>query len=167
MIENFFFYYLHFQWWFTFLGKVIRCFKNVTSIKKLPIGKVESFSKSNFWPKWNIQKYCLYKTIQFGTLTQLACFIFFLKFIEMLWSSKRCIKAWVGRRQGRDKAKNVLSQAILNKMFGTKWNNPVKPDRRRKVLYVFACFSAAIGKVYVLERRLDTWLCVQLNLRFS
>ena len=36
---------------------------------------------------------------------------------------------------------------FYNKIFGTKWNNPVKLDRRRKVWYVFSCFLTAIGKV--------------------
>ena len=83
---------LHLQWCFNLLEKVLIWLKNVTSIKKLPISKVECFLKSNFWPKSNIQKCCLHKTIKFGTLTQLACFIFLLKFIKMLWSYKNCQK---------------------------------------------------------------------------
>ena len=42
-------------------------------------------------------KQCLYKTTKFGTLTQLTCFIFLLKFMEMLWSYKKCQKIGVGR----------------------------------------------------------------------
>ena len=38
--------------------------------------------------------------------------------------------------------------AIPDKIFGTKWSNPVKLDKRRKVCYLFyACFLTAIGKV--------------------
>ena len=36
---------------------------------------------------------------------------------------------------------------IPDKIFGTKWNNPVKLDRRRKVCYLFCVFLIAIGKV--------------------
>ena len=35
--------------------KVLIWLKNVTSIKKLPISEAESFLKSNFWPKSNMQ----------------------------------------------------------------------------------------------------------------
>ena len=50
-----FFCSLHFQWWLKFLEKVLISLKNVISIKKIPISKVESSLKSNFWPKSNIQ----------------------------------------------------------------------------------------------------------------
>ena len=38
-----------------FLEELLIWLKNVTFIKKLPISKVESFLKSNFWPKSNMQ----------------------------------------------------------------------------------------------------------------
>ena len=34
-------------------------------------------------------------------------------------------KNGVGRGLGRVRAKNVLAQIILDKIFGRKWNNPV------------------------------------------
>ena len=37
------------------MEKVLIKLKNITFIKKLPISKVESFLKSNFWPKSNMQ----------------------------------------------------------------------------------------------------------------
>ena len=38
------------------MEKVLIWLKNVTSVKKLPISKVENFLKSNFSPKSNMQK---------------------------------------------------------------------------------------------------------------
>ena len=55
---------------------------------------------------------------------------------------------------------------IQEKIFGTKWSNPVKLDRKRKVWYLFLCFLTAICKVYVLEGRLGTRLCAHPNLIF-
>ena len=127
---------LHFQRWFKFLEKVLIWLKNVTSIKKLPIRKVGSFLKSNFWPKSNMKNSGYTKPL-FGTLTQLACFIFLLKFIEMLWSYRKCQEIRNGRVLSRVRAKNVLAQTIPDKIFTTKWNNAVKLDRRRKVWYLF------------------------------
>ena len=49
--------------------------KNVSSFKKQLIGKVESFLKSNFSLNQRY-KIVLTKSIKFGTLTQLTCFIF-------------------------------------------------------------------------------------------
>ena len=54
----------------------------------------------------------------------------------MLWSYKKCQKIGVPRGLGLVGGKNVLPQKILDKIFGTKWNNPVKMDKRRKVLYL-------------------------------
>ena len=70
-------------------GKSVHLAKKVTSIKKLSINKVESFLKSNFLTKFNMQNSDYNKTIKFGTLTQLACFMFLLKLIEMLWTYKK------------------------------------------------------------------------------
>ena len=82
-------------------------------------------------------KTCLHKTIKFGTLTQLTCFIFLLKFIEMYWSHKKAQEIGVGRGLGRVKIKNLFAQTISDKIFGTKWSNPVKLDRKRKAWYLF------------------------------
>ena len=48
-------------------------------------------------------------------------------------------KFGVGRGVGRIRTKNVLAQTIPDKIFGTKWTNPVKLDKRRKVWYLFLC----------------------------
>ena len=51
----------------------------------------------------------------------------------MLWNYEKCQKyEWEG-----DWAKNLLAQAILEKIFGTKWSDSVKLDRKRKVWYQF------------------------------
>ena len=54
-VWKFLFCNLHFEWWFKFLEKVLIWLRNVTSIKKLPIGKVESFFKSKSLTKANMQ----------------------------------------------------------------------------------------------------------------
>ena len=54
----------------------------------------------------------------------------------MLWSSKKCQTIGVGRGLSRVRTKNLLAQLISDKIFGTKWSNPVKLDRKRKVWYV-------------------------------
>ena len=78
-------------------------------LSKLPISKVESFLKSNF--------------------------------IEIhrnaLELKKKCQKNGVGKGLGQVRIKNLLAQTIPDKIFGTKWSNPVKLDRRRKVWYLF------------------------------
>ena len=127
---------LHLQWWFRFLEKVLMWLKNVTSIKNLPTSNVESFLKPNFWPKSNVQNSAYTKPVNVK-LTKLICFIFSLKFIEMLWSYKACQKIGVRSRQGRVRTKCLFAQTIPDKMFETKWSNPVKLDRKRKVWYLF------------------------------
>ena len=55
----------------------------------------------------------------------------------MLWSYKKCQKIGVGRGLGQERIKILLAQTIPDKIFGTKWSNPAKLDRKRKVLYLF------------------------------
>ena len=43
----------------------------------------------------------------------------------------------VTRGLGRVWTKDLLAQTIPDKIFGTKWSNPVKLDRKRKVWYLF------------------------------
>ena len=60
----------------------------------------------------------------------------------MLWSYKKCQKIGIGKGLGCVKAKNVLVQTIPDKIFGTKWNNPVKPNgRRKRLVSAFVFFS--------------------------
>ena len=66
----------------------------------------------------------------------------------MLWSYKKCQKIEVERKLGRVRTKHLLAETIPDKIFGTKWSNPVKPDRKRKGWYVFLrVFLPAIRKV--------------------
>ena len=51
--------------------------------------------------------------------------------------SAKCQKIGVGRGLGRVRTKNMLAQTIPDKIFETKWSNPVKLDRKRKVWYAF------------------------------
>ena len=46
-------------------------------------------------------------------------------------------KIGVGRGLGLVRTKNLLVKTIPDKIFGTKWSNLVKLDRKRKVWYVF------------------------------
>ena len=55
----------------------------------------------------------------------------------MLWSYEKCQKIGVGRGMGRVRTKNSLAQTIADKIYGTKWINPVKLDMKRKVWYLF------------------------------
>ena len=71
-----------------------------------------------------------------GTLMHLTCFIFFLKFIEMLWSFKKYQKIGIGRGLARLRTKHLFPQTLVDKILGTKWSNPVKLDRKRKVWYM-------------------------------
>ena len=48
----------------------------------------------------------------------------------MIWSYKKCQEVGVGRRLGQV---SLLTDAIPHKIFGTKWSNPVKLDRKIKV----------------------------------
>ena len=38
---------------------------------------------------------------------------------------------------GRVRVKHLLTQTIPDKIFGTKWSNPVKLDKRRIIWYLF------------------------------
>ena len=56
-------------------------------------------------------------------------------------------KIGVERELGRVTTRNLFAQTISGKIFGTKWSNPVKLDRKTNVWYVFAYFLTAICKV--------------------
>ena len=46
------------------------------------------------------------------------------------------------------KTKTLFAQTILGKIFGTKWRNPVKLDRKRKFQYLllrfFDCYRQSL-----------------------
>ena len=54
----------------------------------------------------------------------------------MLWSYKKCQKIGDERRLGQVRIKNLLAQTILDEIFGTKWSNLVKLNRKRKLEYL-------------------------------
>ena len=54
----------------------------------------------------------------------------------MLWSYKICQKIGDGRQLGQVRIKNLLAQTILDEIFGTKWSNLVKLNRKRKLEYL-------------------------------
>ena len=50
---------------------------------------------------------------------------------NQVFSFKRKITCWLKNAEEDNKSKS--SSTILDKIFGTKWSNPVKLDRKRKV----------------------------------
>ena len=56
-----------------------------------------------------------------------------------------------------------LGQNISNKIKNCSKTEKVK----KQLISTFACFSTTIAKVYSLEGRLGTRVCLHLNLRFS
>ena len=125
IVWKFSFCSLRFQWWFKFLEK------SVHLPQKCHFHKQSWTFFRVKWPTSNMQNSA------YRTSTQLAWFIFLLNFIEMLWSYKKCQKIGAGMGLGWVRTKNVLAKTIPDKIFGTKWNNPVKLDRRRKVWCLF------------------------------
>ena len=51
----------------------------------------------------------------------------------MLGVLKNVKKMEVGRGLGQVRIRSLLAQTIPDKIFKTKWSNPVKMDRKRKV----------------------------------
>ena len=90
-LSEIFFCSLHVQWRFKFPKKVLIWLKKISSIKKTTKKQSWKISEVKFWPKPNMQN-CLNKSIKFGTLTQLTCFMFLIKMVKMLWSYKKYIK---------------------------------------------------------------------------
>ena len=76
------------------------------------------------------------------------------------------LKNEVGRKTNQIRTKKLLAQIMPDKIFGTKWRNTVKLDRKRKVWYLFLRVSIAIAKGYFLKGRLSIRLCVHPKLRF-
>ena len=64
--------------------------------------------------------------------------------MEIIWNYEKCKKIEV---LGRDRTKNLLPQAISEKIFGIKWSNPVKVDRKKKFGMSFCVFLTVTGKV--------------------
>ena len=45
----------------------------------------------------------------------------------------------IGRGLGQVRTKNWLAKTIPDKIFETKWRNPIKLERKKKVWYLFLC----------------------------
>ena len=54
----------------------------------------------------------------------------------MLWSYEKFQKIRVVRGLGQVRIKTFLVQTIRGKIFGTKFRNPVKLDKKRKIGYL-------------------------------
>ena len=59
-------------------------------------------------------------------------------------SYKKCQKFGFGWGLDQLWTKNVLAQTIPDKIFGTKWSNPVKLDMEIKIWYVFLRVSSLL-----------------------
>ena len=81
--------------------------------------------------------------------------------LELSKKSKNCI--W--KETGLSKDQILLVQTIPDQIFGTKWSNLVKVDRKKSLVSVFASFSTAIRKV--IEERLGTRPCAHPNMQNS
>ena len=115
------------------------------SIEKLPISQVESFLKSNFWPKSNIQNSSYTKPLN---LELQRNFIILLKIGETLWSYRKCQKIGVGRRLGQVRTKYLLAQTISEKNIWNKMEKLSETGKAEKSLIsVFPCFLSAIAEV--------------------
>ena len=66
-------------------------------------------------------KQCLQKNIKFGTLAKLACFIFLLKLIEMVWSYKKCQKSGDERGLRQSMIKSFLPRLSWTKYLYQNW----------------------------------------------
>ena len=72
------------------------------------------------------------------------CFLFLLKFLQVLWSCKKCQKIRVERGLGREFAcSDNLRENVWNKMESSSNTG----QRKKSLISVFACFLLAICKV--------------------
>ena len=100
-------------------GKKLVCLKKGSSIKNLPISKVESLLKSNFdQNQYTNSAYT--KPLNFRYLTQLTCFILLFKIVEMLWSYGKCRKIEVWKIMGRVLNQSLFDPSFSDKIFQTK-----------------------------------------------
>ena len=114
----------------SFGSKILPLSKNYQEAK-LKVFKSQIFDLNQFCEIVLTQNHWIW------TLTQLTCFVFLLKFIEMFWSYKKMSKNWSWKRNGWVKVKHLHAQTIPDKILVTKSSNPVKLGKKRKVLYLF------------------------------
>ena len=136
IVWKFFFCLLHFEWWFKFLEKLLIWLKILPLSKNYQEAKLKVF-KSQIFDLNQLCEIVLTQNHWIWTLTQLTCFVFLLKFIEMFWSYKKMSKNWSWKRNGWVKVKHLHAQTIPDKILVTKSSNPVKLGKKRKVWYLF------------------------------
>ena len=140
IVRKFSFCFLHFQWWFKFMGKVFIWLKHFTFIKKLPISKVQSFLKLNFWPKSNIQNSAYVKRLNW----ELQCNRLALYFY---WNSEKCfgviktLKKWSWKGTGVSKDKKFACSDNPGHNIWNKVKSSSKTGKEKKSLVsVFTLF---------------------------
>ena len=115
---------------FIFWKKCSSGSKMLVLSKKLPINKVESFPKSYF-DQNQIFKIVLTQSHKIWNFNATHLLYIFIKYRRNALKKMSKIEFW--RRLGRVMAWNMLSQKVPNKIFGTKYKNPVKLDKARRV----------------------------------
>ena len=115
---------------FIFWKKCSSGSKMLVLSKKLPINKVESFPKSYF-DQNQIFKIVLTQSHKIWNFNATHLLYIFIKYRRNALKKMSKIEFW--RRLGRVMAWNMLSQKIPNKIFGTKYKNPVELDKARRV----------------------------------
>ena len=143
IVWKFSFWSLQFQRWLEFLEQMLICFKNVSSVKKLPISDGEAFLESIFDLNWT----CKILLTKFGILTQLACFIFSLKNGEMPWYIKNVKKLEFEEDWAELDQKSVSPDNPMQNI----WKKLEKPSNtgqdKESLISTFACFLIAATKV--------------------
>ena len=133
IVRKFSFCFLHFQWWFECLGKVLILFKNVTPIKKLPISDSESILQSILDLNW-IWEILFKQNRWIWSFNATDMLYIFLKHYRNALIIYKLTKTKVWGRLGGVTIKTLFAQTILGNIFRKKMRNPVKMDRARKVL---------------------------------
>ena len=80
----------------------------------------------------------------------------FIEFHRNALELKKIENIGVGRRLDRIRSKNLLAQTILDKIFGTKWSNPVKMNRKRKVRFQ-NIMSKIVAPLFQVQKKLRAY----------
>ena len=94
-------------------------------ISALPVkiqfpGNLQIFANFQILTWTKDAKEFLHKTVKFGTLTQLGCFVFGLKIGENPWSYKRFHKKWSIEKTVSSHDQKCFAQTVQDKIFGLK-----------------------------------------------
>ena len=110
------------------------------------------------------------------------CVTWFIDYLDLLYVRYNCAKFHGCRNCVTDFRKvgflpsTAPKRPLLNRVnvcvFLHSWTkyleqNPVKLDRTKSLISALACFFTVVDKVWFLEGRLGTRLCLHPNLRFS